>query len=60
MRDPQYLRAQAVLCLEIARHMSDASTADKLKAEAARYQAEAMTLESGEENAAQDVRERSL
>ena len=40
--------------------MSDASTADKLKAEAARYQADAMALEGGEDNATQDVWERSL
>ena len=46
MRDAQYLRAQAELCLEIARHMSDPKAAENLKAEAARYHAEAAAMES--------------
>jgi hypothetical protein len=41
MRDAKYLRAQAELCLEMARQMSDQTTADNLRAEAARYHAEA-------------------
>lgn len=45
MRDVRYLRAQAELCLEIARQMSDIRAADKLKAEAARYHAEADAID---------------
>ena len=33
MRDARYLRAQAELCLRIARQMSDETTADNLRAE---------------------------
>jgi len=47
MRDARYLRSQAEFCLEMARQMSDRKIADNLKAEAARYQAEAVALESG-------------
>jgi len=47
MRDARYLRAQAELCLETARQMSDQTTADSLRAEAARYQAEAAEIETG-------------
>jgi hypothetical protein len=46
MRDAQYLRAQAELCLEMAHQMSDAKAADNLRAEAARYHAEAETMEA--------------
>ena len=49
MRDARYLREQAELCLQIARQMSDRSTADNLKAEAARYHAQAAAIEAGEE-----------
>jgi hypothetical protein len=42
-----YLRAQAELCLEMARQVSDRATVDKLRAEAARYHAEAEEIESG-------------
>ena len=48
MRDARYLRAQADFCLQMARQMSDRKTADNLKAEAARYQTEALALEEGE------------
>jgi hypothetical protein len=48
MRDARYLRAQAELCLEIARQMSDPKAAENLKAEAARYHAEAATIEGTE------------
>ena len=48
MRDARYLRGQAQWCLELARQMSDRKTADNLKAEAARYQAEAVAMEAGE------------
>ena len=44
MRDARYLRSQAEWCLELARQMSDRKTADNLKAEAARYQAEALVI----------------
>ena len=48
MRDARYLRSQAEWCLELARQMSDRKTADNLKAEAARYQAEALVIEERE------------
>lgn len=41
MRDARYLRAQAEPCLEMARQMSSQRTAESLRAEAARYHAEA-------------------
>ena len=47
MRDARYLRAQAELCLEMARQVSDRGTADNLRAEAARYHAEAEEIETG-------------
>jgi hypothetical protein len=47
MRDARYLRAQAELCLEIARQMSDQTTSENLRAEAARYHAEAAEIETG-------------
>jgi hypothetical protein len=47
MRDARYLRAQAALCLEMARQVSDRATAVNLRAEAARYQAEAAEIETG-------------
>ena len=45
MRDANYLRVQAELCLEIAREMSDQAAADNLREEAARYRAEAGTID---------------
>jgi hypothetical protein len=45
MRDAQYLRAHAELCLELARQISDQKTAANLQAEAARYHAEAAEIE---------------
>jgi hypothetical protein len=47
MRDARYLRAQAELCLEMARQVGDRAAADGLRAEAARYHAEATEIESG-------------
>ena len=47
MRDARYLRAQAELCLEMARQVSDRATAVNLRAEAARYHAEAAEIETG-------------
>jgi hypothetical protein len=47
MRDAQYLRAQADLCLEMARQVSDRASSDNLRAEAARYHAEAIEIETG-------------
>ena len=47
MRDARYLRSQAEFCMEMARQMSDRKIADNLKSEAARYQAEAVALETG-------------
>ena len=46
MRDARYLRAQAELCLEIARRLSDRTSSDALRAEAARYHAEAAEIET--------------
>ena len=48
MRDARYLRAQAELCLEIAREMSDPKAVVQLKADATRYHAEAAAIEGGE------------
>jgi hypothetical protein len=48
MRDAQYLRAQAELCLEMARNMADAASAEGLRAEAARYLDEAEEFETRE------------
>ena len=48
MRDARYLRAQAVLCLEMARQVGDRATSDNLRAEAARYHAEAAEIENGD------------
>jgi hypothetical protein len=47
MRDARYLRAQAELCLEMARQMSDRTASESLRAEAARYHAEAAEIETG-------------
>lgn len=47
MRDAGYLRDQAALCLEMARQVSDAASAENLRAEAARYHAEAAEIEKG-------------
>jgi hypothetical protein len=47
MRDARYLRAQATLCLEIAGQVGDRRAADTLRAEAARYHAEAEEIETG-------------
>ena len=47
MRDARYLRAQAEFCLEMARQMSDQTTSENLRAEAARYHAEATEIETG-------------
>ena len=46
MRDAQYLRAQAEFCLEVARQMSDHKMVENLQAEAARYHAEAVEVET--------------
>lgn len=50
MRDAHYLRAQAELCLEVARQISELKTAENLKAEAARYHAEAAAVEAGDQS----------
>ena len=47
MHDARYLRAQAELCLEMARQVSDRASSEKLRAEAARYHAEATEIETG-------------
>ena len=44
MRDAQYLRAQAEICLEVASQVSNQRTVENLKAEAARYHAEPLIL----------------
>jgi hypothetical protein len=50
MRDAQYLRAQAEFCLKVADQISDLKTVENLKAEAARYHAEAREIETGGES----------
>jgi len=49
MPDPQYLRGQAALCLEIASEMTDPKAAKKLRADAAQYHRRAVELEAEEE-----------
>ena len=49
MRDARYLRGQAVFCLKLARQMSDSNSASNIRAEAARYIAEAGAVEAAEE-----------
>jgi hypothetical protein len=56
MRDAQYLRAQAELCLEVARQISDLKTAENLKAEAVRYHAEAASVEAAEQSGSEEGR----
>ncbi len=46
MRDAQYLRAQAEFCLDVASQVSNQRTVANLKAEAARYHAEAADIEA--------------
>ena len=46
MRNAQYLRAQAEFCLDVARQMSDHKMIENLQAEAARYHAEAVEVET--------------
>ena len=48
MRDARYLRGQAELCLQIALQISDPKAAEQLRAEAARYHAEATEIEGME------------
>jgi len=46
MRGANYLRAQAELCLKLARQMSDQSAAENPRVEAARHHAEAAAIEA--------------
>jgi hypothetical protein len=46
MRDAQYLRVQAELCLEMARQIGDRAAADSLRAEAERHYTEATEMET--------------
>jgi hypothetical protein len=46
MRNAQYLRAQAEFCLQAARRINDHKTVENLKADAARYHAEATDVET--------------
>ena len=48
MRDARYLRAQAELCLQIARQISDSKAAEQLRVDAARYHDEAAAIEGME------------
>ena len=57
MRDAKYLRAEAELCLDMARQVSDPVASDDLRAEAARFQAEADEIESGVKTSVAKVRE---
>ena len=47
MRDARYLRAQAELCLEMAKQVSDRAASENLRAEAARYHSEAAEIGTG-------------
>ena len=49
MQDARYLRAQAALCLEMARQMTDPKDAESMRANAARYHERAASLEAGDE-----------
>ena len=49
MGDAQHLRAQAELCLKIARQMSDRRAAEDLQAEAAHHLTEAADIEDAEQ-----------
>ena len=55
MRDANYLRAEAELCLEIARQISDHEAAENLRAEAARYLAQAAAIEAAEQSEPQTL-----
>ena len=59
MRDAAYLRAQAELCLDMARQISDRSIAENLRAEAARYQAEAAAIETRDQSGPQATFQRN-
>jgi hypothetical protein len=50
VRDARYLRAQAELCLQMARQMSDHSVSESLLAEADRYKDEAARIETSAKN----------
>ena len=58
MRDARYLRAQAELCLEMARQVGDRATSDNLRAEAARYHAEAEEINPGSDTVLKAAPER--
>jgi hypothetical protein len=49
MQDARYLRAQAALCLEMARQMTDPKHAERMRANADQYQERAASLEAGHE-----------
>ena len=51
MRDARYLRAQAELC-GMALQVSDQAASDDLRAEAARFHAEAAKIETGVQTSA--------
>ena len=50
MEDARYLRAQALLLLEIARQMSDPKAAKRIRSEAAAYEARAAEIEEPQES----------
>ena len=49
MQNARYFRDQAILCLELARHISDPDAAEKLRASAASYFSRATDLEQVED-----------
>jgi len=53
MLDATYLRAQATWCLEMAWQISDLKIAESLRADAARYYAEATKIEASQRPEAQ-------
>jgi hypothetical protein len=55
MRDAKYLRAQAELCLEIARQLSDRAAAQRVRLNAADYLSQAENLERASNGASPDA-----
>jgi hypothetical protein len=50
MQDAHYWRAQADLCLNMARKVSDKKAAESLRAQAAEFHSKAQNLEAGGSN----------
>ena len=55
MQDSQYFRNQAALCLETAKRLSDACSAQRLRTDAATWHSIAVELERKEKAAADSM-----